>query len=314
MKLLVSTPLWIFLIDSKTQVVEVVENNRREYYGISWSKEGELALSHSGIAYKNILTFQDYVSAELGGISLGNRLIDKCLVAPHQIFLRQDFVLAANTGRNCLTVFHRSDLFYRHYWFDEKMWDLDASGQRARHFNSVYSTGDRVYLLAHNFEENSFLLMLSWPGLQLIEKIETTARWAHNIWPTNGQILICNTRNGSIDNAYTGEVLWKDSDPEILTRGLACSGEHVFVGRSTAGDRDERDFSPSSIAILNRKSWKLEDTIEFPFAGNIHEVRILDEADECHHGHVYMGHVSPDRDATEEYRAIAASLATNRCP
>ncbi|MCC7528083.1 MAG: hypothetical protein IT342_06155, partial [Candidatus Melainabacteria bacterium] len=315
MKLLVSTPHWIFLVDSVSHQVEVLESARREYYGISWTPNSQLVLTHSGLENVQISSFLDYIDSEKGGLSLGSDSTTDVLSCPHQILCVDDRIAVTNTGRNCLTVFRTDDFYYRHFWFDKQRWDKAHNDQKGSHFNSVFLKDLSLYLLAHNRDLPSYILKLSWPQLEILERIETTAMWAHNIWMTDSsQLIICNTANGSVDDVNSGAVLWKSDDSDVLTRGLACADNLIFVGCSSRGAKGDRTESDGGIWVLERSTWALIDFISLPFAGNVHEIRILDARDECHHRIPFSGKLQRDPLAAEQFRDCARILQVAKPP
>ena len=54
----------------------------------------------------------------------------------------------------------------------------------------------------------------------------------------------------------------------------------------TRASRDGR------VWVVERANWKTIDSLSLPGSGNVHEIRILDEPDLCHHGHVFRGHIA----------------------
>lgn len=313
MKLLVSSPHRLFLVDSITHDVKVVEQHRQEYYGISWTKAGQLVLSHSGLNNAALLTFEDYAQSEKGRLSLDQKSVPDCLSQPHQLLCLPNHILTANTGRNCLTVFRQDDLYYRHYWFDRIHWDrLDSQTQRGSHFNSIYFKDERVYLLAHNNNQRSFVLELAWPSLEVIRRIDSTVEESHNIWLTDSlQMIVCNFKNASLDDISSGEVLWKSPERNVFPRGLASAQGLVFVGQSKITGRGGRASSHGGIWVLEKQSWQIIDFIPLPFSGNIHEIRVLDSADDCHHGHPFAGIIEGSDEATNKYLEHVEELAAS---
>lgn len=313
MKLLVSSPFWLFLIDTHSHQVDVVESSRREYYGITWTPDARLVLSHSFVNNQGIATFSDYVRSEKGGLSIDSNLIAGVLSCPHQIVCIKSLVATANTGRNCLTLIRTEDLFFRHYWFDDQKWDKAEDGQTGAHFNSVYFKDNHLYLLAHNHEEPSFILKLSWPDLKVVERIDTLARWAHNVWLTDrNQLIVCNSMNRSIDDVVSGSVLWRATEHNTITRGLACAGDLVFVGCSGYAARGYRTESDGGIWILDRRNWQQLDFISMPFAGNIHDIRVLDEIDECHELQPFERPIPKNGQAAEEFQEFAKLISARK--
>jgi hypothetical protein len=235
-----------------------------------------------------------------------------CLSDPHQILCEGDYVLITNTGRNCLTVVRRADLFYRHVWFDEARWDCKGPDRPVgKHLNSVQVVGDRLYVLAHNFERGSLIAELTWPGLELVQWHPTRAYQAHNLWAQpGGEILTCNTIDGSVIEAVSGRVLWRSRTPTLLTRGLACSGNYIFVGMSTFAKRQDRTRTDGGVWVLDRDTWKEIDFLPLPASGNVREIRIVDHPDECHHGQVLKNLPTPFPARTAAFEARAATRGT----
>ncbi|MCA9168981.1 MAG: hypothetical protein KDB23_15010 [Planctomycetales bacterium] len=303
MKLLVSCPLQVLCVDTDTHQMQVVERHRREYYGISWTCDGrELAISHSGLENTTLVSMEAYMDSERGWLSVGERATPVSLSAPHQILCDDPYILVTNTGRNCLTVYRRDDLFYQHRWLEAVQWDRKGKTETCgSHFNSLFRHDDELHVVAHNFDRGSELLRLEWPSLEVLDRRRTTALESHNVWVTpEGQTLICDTKRGTLIDAISGEVMWACTELNSRTRGLACDGQYVFLGRSLHTQRWGRLHGDGWIWIIDRQTWQTVDTIHLPSVGNIHEIRIADVPDLCHHGHVYRGVIPGDDEATAE--------------
>lgn len=317
MRLLVSSPNRLFLIDSISKVVGVVADDAPEYYGISWTPDGrELVTTHSCLDNASLLTLEHYLNSERGYLRVGSRRGVFGLSQPHQILCVGEFILVTNTGRNCLTIVRREDLFFRHLWIDDIRWDrksrTDACG---RHLNSVFVRGDRLWVLAHNHNRGSHLLEFSWPGLELLNTHPTAAHHAHNVWADQeGNILICDSTGPSLHEVRSARIVWKPSIANVMTRGLACSGNRVFVGMSRFVSREGRANSDGGVWVLDRSTWQEIDFIPLPGAGNIHEIRIVDQPDECHHGIPLRVVPNIDPRATSDYHALTAKIVKPKLP
>ncbi len=311
MRLLVACPSWIFVVDSVTHEIEVVEHGRGEYYGISWDRIGNLCLSHSGLDNDNMVSLEDYVNSEVGRLSLGAQTRNHCLSTPHQLVCHEEFVVVTNTGRNCLSVFRQKDLFYFQKWLNDERWDrLGAKNKVGQHFNSVTFYDGRLFVLAHNLDRNSFILELSWPDLELIRRIETTALWAHNIWPReNNELIVCNSKQGSLLEVKSNATVWSAQNDRTITRGLACARGQAFVGISKISGRHERGTSDGGIAVLNSTSLRQIDYIKLPHSGAVHEIRVLDAADSCHHGLPFNGEIQGSPQSMAAYRQMQTDLS-----
>ena len=82
--------------------MEVVENHRPEYYGISWMLgSSELILSHSGVNNADLVDLASYATSEVGWLSRGEWRTEPFLSAALTSFSRapDGRVLVTNTGR-----------------------------------------------------------------------------------------------------------------------------------------------------------------------------------------------------------------------
>jgi hypothetical protein len=306
MRLLVACPHRLFLVDTADRSVKVVEDQAPEYYGISWTPDGQqLATIHSCIDNASLATLEDYVESERGYLRLGQRTGVQGLSQPHQILCTDEHIIITNTGRNCLTLVRQKDLFYRHIWLDDIRWDRKGRDNPCGlHLNSVYLHEDRLYALAHNYHRGSRVAELTWPGLSLVRWIDTHASQAHNLWkPTGGPLLTCDTMRGTIAEAESGRIVWRAEAANQLTRGLASDGQFIYVGMSQTSAREHRTASPGGIWLLDRHTWQQVDFLPLPAAGNVHEIRVVDAPDECHHGHILKAVPEVDAEATQRYQA-----------
>jgi hypothetical protein len=273
MQLLVSTPLHILLVDSFSGRTSVLRAGDGYYYGITY-KQDSFVLSHSGgyLGYFNSETFATFT-------------VDH-LIQPHQIEWVDDKILVANTGKNCVSVFDDQGNLLHDVYLNEIRWDDKDKGRKGNHFNSVHRSGERVYVVAHNYDRPSEIWELSWPDLNILTNWVTGAAWAHNFWDGEWGIVTCNSKAGTLHEVVTGETLWTPKEKGVLTRGLAVSAEYVFVGRSLHNERKERYWKDGGIWILDRKTLKILDKIMLPGSGDVHEIRLIGVSDECHNDQI----------------------------
>ncbi len=289
MKALVAASWHLLLVDLATRRVEVVEDHRTGYYGISWfpGRSG-LVLSHSGLDTGDLVDVTAYAGSEKGWLSHGERRTRAFLSAPHQLVCAPDGrVVCTNTGRNRIQVID----FDKPGWVQEARlseanWDRlgphDAAGD---HLNSVFFRGDVLYLLAHGFDRHSSLATFTYPALHLIDVRPVRGRSGmHNIFATEaGQLLACDSNAGALVDLSDQSVLWESGAPGYL-RGLAATDDIVVVGDSAIGARDRRHHSVSGVWLVDRATWRALDYVYLGPFGGVHEVRIVDEPDLAHHG------------------------------
>lgn len=316
MRLFVACTRKLLLVETADRTVEVVEDHRSGYYGVSWTLDGqELCLSHSNLKAEHLNSMEAYMDSDVGSISIGSRHAPISTSAPHQLLCTGDEVVVVNTGRNCLTIVDRKTLLFRHVWLDRIRWDRKSIADRCgSHFNSVTRHGDRLYVLAHNWDRGSYILALSWPDLKPIERIETGAVSAHNMWvQDNGEIFVCDSHRGSVREARSGREMWSVGVRDHLTRGLASDGKHVFVGQVRVGTRSERAICDSGVYVLDRETWQLVDFVPLPKAGDVYELRLVDVPDFCHHGTPYIGPLAADLAATLRHQESVRQTLSG-CP
>jgi hypothetical protein len=309
MKVLVTTPLYLLLVDLENRHVRPVEFHRAEYYGISWQPDGlDLYLSHSGLDNESLVDITTYARSETGWISYGKCETGKFLSQPHQIICAPDGrIVCSNTGRNCLTVI---DLLKPGYFqearISEPRWDRIFPEQNGGdHLNSVFINGDTLYVMAQRFDKGSLVAEFSYPDLTLLKTHACgNRRQLHNIWVTDEiQMIACHSETGALVELITDRVLWTCGLP-IYLRGLAATDKVVILGESGRNKRDLRKTSVGGLWILDRETWKALDYLCLGPFGAVNEVRILDEPDLAHHGSPFAGlHTLIARDAWECQRS-----------
>jgi hypothetical protein len=295
MQLLVSCPRQLLWLDTVRGEIRTVEADRPEYYGISWPEHGRhLCLGHSGVENASLQSLESYMDSERGWLSYGQHQGPRSLSAVHQILCAGDRVIATNTGRNCITVFRTDDWYYRHYWIDQIRWDrMGRENPCGRHLNSVFLQDGLLYVIAHNHDRGSEVVRLAWPELDVVGIDRTSTLMAHNLWLTDeGQMIVCDSMRGTLVDVLQDEVVWRCDVPKAVTRGLAACDGYVFVGHSAVGTREARVHRDSHIWVVDRRTWKTLDVLNLPRSGNIHELRLLDQPDLCHHGHIFRGELA----------------------
>jgi len=284
--LLITTPLRIFLFDPETGATELLREGDGEYYGVSWGRNGPV-LSHSNQANESLCSFADYRGVPRGRLTfqrLGRAPVasPRALVQPHQIECVDDLVLVANTGMNCITVLGANGSFRRHARLNDVLWDRLEDGDTGNHFNSVHRSGERVYVVAHNHERPSAVHELTWPELEPVRVHTTRAGWAHNVWIGEHGMVVCDSKDGSLLAVEQDRTLWRPNEPNVITRGLAVTPEHLYVGRSGYGSRGERVRNDGGVWMVERKTLRTVASFRFPGSGCVNDLRVLNAPDECH--------------------------------
>jgi len=272
MLLLLSTPLQIILLDTDTQQTTLLRTGDGYYYGIT-SKDGAVVLTHTG----------GYMQYFRDGKSF--RTIDH-LVQPHQVEWIDGYLLVANTGKNCISIFDERGNLCRDVYLNDIEWDDKDKGRSGNHFNSVHRVKDRVYVVAHNYERPSEVWELTWPELDVLGSKSGDAAWAHNIWLGEWGMVVCDSKNGSLYDLTFNSTIWHSGEENALSRGMAVSDEYIFVGYSMLNERKDRYWKTGGVWIIERKTLKTIDKIILPGSGDVHEIRLVGFLDDCHNGHL----------------------------
>jgi hypothetical protein len=271
MLLLISTPLHILLVDVESKQVSTLRSGDGYYYGISYQNE-TFVLSHTG-------GYLQYFGAGKKATRTENHLLQ-----PHQVEWIDNYVLVANTGRNCVTVFDERGSLCNDIYLNDIRWDDKDRGRFGNHFNSVHRFGEKVYVVAHNYERPSEVWELSWPGLQVLGATPSEAAWAHNVWPSEIGLVVCDSKNGGLYDVLSNTTIWKSDEENAITRGLAASDDYIFVGYSMINERKNRYWKNGGVWIVDRKTLKTIDKITFLGSGDVHEIRLVGLPDACHNG------------------------------
>jgi hypothetical protein len=285
LNLLITTPWYFLRYNVENRQTFIIEDNRREYYGISWFKnEDNLYLSHSFSKNDKINTLEDYALSETGAISRGVEESWRFLSAPHQILCINDHVLATNTGRNSLSVINKSDWAARQYHYSRARWDrYGADVIVGNHLNSIFCDDQYLYVLASNFNNKSFIIKIDPDNFKSIDIINCPSSYMHNLWVQDrNNIISCDTMNAGLLEIKNNKPLWKCPEEEILTRGLAATEEVIFVGASQRTQRDSRPKGETGIWTISNSDFKTIDYHHIGNFGGVHEVRVVGARDICH--------------------------------
>jgi len=272
MDLLISTPLQILLVDSSTGHSSIIRSGDGYYFGIT-SKDGTIVLTHSA-------GYLQYFNGKTKPIRTKDHIFNA-----HQIEWIDDRVVAANTGRNCLSVFDSNANWIRDVFFNEIRIN-NKKKKIGNHFNSVHKIGNQIFVVSHNQGKPSEVWILTWPDLKIEETIKSSAYWAHNIWYGEYGLVICDSKHGNLYELTSSETIWKPDESGMLTRGLAVSKDYIFVGHSKQSDNKERYWTTSWVSIIDRKTLHTIEKLVFPGSGQLLDIRLIDCVDECHNDQI----------------------------
>jgi hypothetical protein len=278
---------------------------------LSWRREA-IFVGHSRVNNEDLLTNADLQAAERGDVVSygGERVLaatPRRLFVAHQIEWSSDRLLVIDTGRERLSVYAANGALIQEVALGDHGWALGPDDRRGHHFNSVHRNGNRVLVVAHNYDRPSELWELTWPDLELTEIHVTGAAWAHNTWDGELGLVTCDSRYGRLHEVHSGETIWAAEEDDVITRGMAVGSNHLFVGRSEYGGRGERLSNDGGLWIVDRATLTTVEQFRFPGSGCVNEVRLIDGLDECHNGEPFdsclLAGLDGDRDGDHESSA-----------
>ena len=160
------------------------------------------------------------------------------------------------------------------------------------HINSIWTDGVHWYICEHGYKLPPAKIRVFDMDLNQVHLIELDYAVhddlnAHNVYLENDCIYTCRHRRIGIRN-YEGTLIRSvfphgEDEATFLLRGLARTAEHFYVGESTYAPRDLRGEGDSDILILDGDLCLL-DTIFLKDAGQVYEIRVIDDMDYAHNG------------------------------
>jgi predicted SAM-dependent methyltransferase len=271
MNILITTSHSLLLVNVENGSVNVIDRGRGLYYGIAHSDEAIYVAARG----RHITTKAERAT-ETGSILKFDhelRLVAE-LRAPfplrdlHQIVFIEGKLWMTCAYDDCVTIFDGQTW---EQWRPVPKTDPEAD---QFHFNSLYFHGQDIYLLAHN-NGVSDVWQFRMPDRTLQRRI-ALGEFAHNIWLEGDAIFTCNSGRGRIESS-DGRQITVGGFP----RGIAITDEHVLVGISETVERSQRDFTSSTILVLNRE-WQPVREIRLPHEGLVLEIRAPGFEDRCY--------------------------------
>jgi hypothetical protein len=150
------------------------------------------------------------------------------------------------------------------------------------HFNSISFAGDRLIVLAHNWDHGSFALDfvadqsdLMAGRLQLRRVHRNIGHESHDLFLDSGTLYVLNSRENSLVAGDDSFAIGGAQFP----RGLAATPTHFFAASGVWSEREGRWKSNSQLHILERPSFRLIATHDLGAYGNPCDVTFLDRQD-----------------------------------
>jgi len=286
--LLIATPVSMYLYDLGTGRLDDFGFGGGEYYGISWNAD-TVFIAHSNLDSAGMITDEDYRRSGVGTVTAytasGARTICSGISQPHQVtWDARGRLLVTNTGFNGIVAIDPAADAPRAVRLGEHPFEVIGGQKVGNHFNSLFPHGDTLYVVAHNCGRKSEVWELDRETLAVRRVRTTETEWAHNLLICEHGMLVCDSRNGSLYDVQSGRTVWRADESPVITRGLAMTDDHLFVGRSEYGNRYTRRYSDGGFWVLDRRTLKTVERVVLPGTGCTNELRLIGAEDAAHPG------------------------------
>ncbi len=263
-QLLIATGVALIWFEPFSGETRVIHSGRGTYYGIAYSDDAVYLAARGSMSDK----------ANGGEILVFDHSLQyvRSITAPFP--LRDMHQIVHARGRLWITCSY-DDLIAV---YDGERWERwyiapDAvSARGALHLNSIYFSGNDVYVLAH---KNGPSLIYRFDCHDLTTPTETIRLGiaGHNIWFSGEDIYTCSSYDGLIVSR-SGFLLETGDYP----RGVAVGTDTTYIGVSRFAEREYRDKYACWIRAYDRE-WGLKAIWRFNNFGQINEIRLLGDTD-----------------------------------
>lgn len=206
----------------------------------------------------------------------------------HQIAIHQNTIWSTCPRLNCLASFDLNTNQTRFFLPVEERWCGDPSPITnkmryetggAYHYNSLLIKDDNMYVMANNNSFPSFILQMSLSSMKIVNKLDNIGTEAHNLCFLDKLFFLDSRGRRAI---VSEDCVLPVEDDKHFIRGLAATETHFFVGVFPfRTEREERRHGDSYIYQLTHKG-EIKNRILLSGAGDICDIRCVDEYDFAH--------------------------------
>lgn len=156
------------------------------------------------------------------------------------------------------------------------------------HFNSLYFTANRLFLLAHNWGHGSFALELDYESAnqllqspRLVDAHTELGNQAHDIFVEENRVHVLDSGNGRllIRHGRHGQPTTTQGQ-QSFARGLAVTGDRYLIGHGSIAKREDRVTGPTQISVVDRRTLEVKAVVEVGPFGNPCDLLVVSEHDQ----------------------------------
>jgi hypothetical protein len=156
------------------------------------------------------------------------------------------------------------------------------------HFNSLYFSGDRLLVLAHNWGYGSFVLELAYAGPaalfhdpRVVGVYPDLGLQSHDVYAEDGSIYVLDSGNGRLlaSSGMARAIGPAYQERHCFARGLAVGQDFLYAGHGTFSTRANRVNGPTQITVLDRRSLATVAVVDVGPYGNPCDLLLMSEPD-----------------------------------
>ncbi len=211
--------------------------------------------------------------------SSGQSETDRIFLQPHQLQYHKGYLFLVDTGHNCVK---RIDC-KTYQWIDIIPFP-GRFGSDIDHINALSISDDKLYISSlggraciYEIDGEKYNCLRS---MNFVHNI-------HNIFVLDCKVCVHHSEGGVIVNENGQSLL--NIGP--YNRGIIITDKYILSGQSALSERERRGDQKNigRIAIFDRKTKKKLGQIIMPQAGQVLEIRCLNQLDYAHNGIIFEG-------------------------
>lgn len=205
---------------------------------------------------------------------------DKVFSRPHQLQYYKGDLFLVDTGHNCIKIINCDTCQYRDFIPFPGRFGSDID-----HINALSISDDnKLYVSALNGE--ACIYNIDGKDIKHLRNIRFTKN-IHNIFVLYDMVCVQHSPGGTIIGEDGSRVL----NVGAYNRGIVITNQYIVVGQSTVSERDRRGDCNhiGQIMIFDKKTRVKIGQIILPQAGQVLEIRCLNQLDYAHNGIIFEG-------------------------
>ncbi len=283
-KLLVAGHNDVRYIDLENQQSSVFYNQHTShrgissYYGITWNKtENTIFIIGTSVKAIDPLKTRNLLIA-LDQNGAFKKIIDETQFSQaHQIQYYDNKVFVCDTRHNRICVIdHKNPQNHKMYYPEPS----NGPAKDISHFNSIHIYKDKVFIVAHNKNEPSWIYGADYVNGELINMqpfLKDIGDQCHNVVEHKDHLFICNSNQGHLTDGFDNFI-----PTGWYPRGIIIHDDLLFIGKSRIACRKWRSELDGEIEIFSLSTKQRMGYITIPGIGQVYEIRCLNQYDVAH--------------------------------